>query len=369
MKNTFNKKIIITLLVLTIILTLFAGCVKKDIDTVVHLTDDKKTVYIHTQRQIDYLHAPSYAAGLYAKGKAEYSKPKGITLKWDEFPNDGKYEVIVSEKQNMNDAVTYQTTETNLKITNLKIGTNYYWKVANDKTGKTGSFYVSSTAPRNLSVDGVTNVRDLGGWSLGDGKSVKQGMIYRCGRLNKSSADSPVIEITADGIKTMREVMGVKSEIDLREVDNGEIGGITSSPLGGDVQYVNIPMKWDGDMWNDNKDKILETFAFLADKDNYPLIFHCNIGTDRTGMIAFLINALLGVEESDLIKDYLFSNLGNIGGARHKSGVTDSPYYKAVQSAIGSDLKEKTYNALANFGVPAYQLDSIINLLTTNILA
>ena len=56
----------------------------------------------------------------------------------------------------------------------------------------------------------------------------------------------PVIEITAEGIKTMREVMGVKSEIDLREVDNGEIGGISSSPLGDDVQYVNLPMKWDG---------------------------------------------------------------------------------------------------------------------------
>lgn len=50
MKNTFNKKIIIPLLVLTIILTIFAGCLKKDIDTVVHLTDDKKTVYIRKDK-------------------------------------------------------------------------------------------------------------------------------------------------------------------------------------------------------------------------------------------------------------------------------------------------------------------------------
>ena len=42
------------------------------------------------------------------------------------------------------------------------------------------------------------------------------------------------------------------------------------------------------------------------------LLLHCSIGTDRTGVICFLINALLGVSEEDLYKDYLFSMFGMI---------------------------------------------------------
>ena len=81
-------------------------------------------------------------------------------------------------------------------------------------------------------------------------------------------------------------------------------------------------------------------------------------------MIAFLVNALLGVCEEDLYKDYLFSNLGTIGGTRKKSGITDSGYYKAIMETEGNTLSEKTYNCLLNFGVPKAQLDSIIEILS-----
>jgi protein tyrosine/serine phosphatase len=50
----------------------------------------------------------------------------------------------------------------------------------------------------------------------------------------------------------------------------------------------------------------------LADESNYPIFFHCAIGTDRTGTLAYLINGLLGVPEEDLYYDYCFSNFGAI---------------------------------------------------------
>lgn len=80
-----------------------------------------------------------------------------------------------------------------------------------------------------------------------------------------------------------------------------------------------------------------------------PLIFHCNIGTDRTGMIAYLINALLGVPEESLYRDYLYSNFGNIGGTRKLKNVKSSGYYNAIQAAEGNTLSEKTYNCLGGF--------------------
>lgn len=45
----------------------------------------------------------------------------------------------------------------------------------------------------------------------------------------------------------------------------------------------------------------------FANPDNYPIIFHCRGGADRTGSLAFILNALQGVSEADLIKDYEFA--------------------------------------------------------------
>ena len=34
--------------------------------------------------------------------------------------------------------------------------------------------------------DGITNMRDLGGYTVADG-TIRQGLIYRCARLNNTS--------------------------------------------------------------------------------------------------------------------------------------------------------------------------------------
>ncbi len=83
-------------------------------------------------------------------------------------------------------------------------------------------------------------------------------------------------------------------------------------------------------------------------------------------MIAYLVNALLGVSEEDLCRDYLFSNFGKIGSLRRPSGLEDSVYYQSVAAAEGNTLQEKAYNCLVGFGVPSEQLDSIIRILSEN---
>lgn len=364
-----NKKIIVILLASVILCGAFVGCaIEKDVKAVVYAqTDTLQTIDIHTQRQNMYINSSPSSGTWYAKGKAEYSKPMPIALDWAHLSLSGeskKYTVSVSENENMKNAVSYETNALQLDLINLKIAKTYYWKVNSENyQSQIYKFDVADVAPRNISVDGVTNVRDLGGWKTQDGRRVKQGLVYRCGRLNKSSAKSAEIEITQNGIKTMTADLGIKSEIDLRLVYNGEIGAITSSPLGTGVKYINAPMEWDGNIFYDNKQELLKVFSIFADEDNYPLIFHCNIGTDRTGMVAYLINALSGVSQDDLMIDYLFSNLGNIGGSRKSTGITNSPYYKAIQNAQGNTWQQKTYSALVEYGVPSEQLDSIISIM------
>ena len=363
------KKIFSILLSALLVVTMVSGCsadTSTTQETISISDNDVKPINIHTKKQESYLNSSSSLTFLYTNGKKENSKPVSVEFVLSDSENaSGEYVLNISESSDMSDAVSYSSTSSSISVSNFKIDTTYYWTVTeNGSTGKVMQFKTEGDCPRNMDVDGVTNVRDLGGWETESGARTKQGLIYRCGRLNESSAPSVNIEITDKGIKTMRDELGIKSEIDLRKVDDGETGQITSSPLGTDINYYNCPMEWDGNMFEDNKEQILNVFLILSKPENYPLIFHCNIGTDRTGMISFLVNALLGVSEEDLYKDYLFSNLGTIGGTRKITGITDSGYYEAVMKAEGNTLSEKTYNCLLNFGVPKAQLDSIIEILS-----
>lgn len=370
------KKVVSVLLSIIMITSLFAGCsgdgkktstVQSSADTVISAVYPvDETVVQHTKKQASYLNKPLSFFPLYTNGKKEKSRPDAVEFSWQYNGSaDTEYILRLSENENMEDAVAYTSESESISVYNLKLGTTYYWTVEADGTvSDVSTFTTDSTPPRNLYVDGITNVRDLGGWECEDGTRTKQGLIFRCGRLNESSAVTPNIEITESGKRTMLEDLGIKTEIDVRKTSDGETGAIISSPLGDGVTYYSCPMEWEGNTFLDNKEELLKVFEILSKEESYPLIFHCNIGTDRTGMIAYLVNALLGVPEESLYRDYLYSNFGNIGGTRTLKNVEGSGYYAAVQAAEGDSLSEKTYNCLVDFGVPKEQLDSIISILS-----
>ena len=218
----------------------------------------------------------------------------------------------------------------------------------------------------------MTNVRDLGGWKTEDGGRVRQGLLYRGARF--SANDSGVISISRDGIETLRDEIGIKTEIDLRKTkaggcDRDEAGKLTASPLGGSVRYVSCPMEYGPVLITDSKNinQVKEVFHLLADESNYPIYFHCSIGTDRTGLIAWLVNGLLGVSENDLWRDYLFSDFGQIeqdpANARTRAKNEDV-YVNQIKATPVANLSKKTYNFLRDyFGVPEADLNSVIRIL------
>lgn len=374
------KKVLSMVLSVLLVATMFAGCnnTANNFNAVVENSTAGDVIEMvfpvdtvadaHTKKQLKFLNSSTLSTTLYTNGKKENSRPEAVEFEWvynGDKAADTEYVVNISESENMENAVSYTTSSESLSVYNLKIATSYYWTVSVDgNESAVCEFKTADIAPRNLYVDGITNVRDLGGRVTESGNRTKQGLIFRCGRLNESSAETPVIEITETGKNTMLNALGIKTEIDVRKNSDGEVGAITASPLGDDVQYFNCPMEWEGNTFTDNQQEILRVFEILSKEESYPLIFHCNIGTDRTGMIAFLVNALLGVPEEELFKDYVFSNFGNIGGTRRINQLKESGYYTAVMAADGATLSEKTYSCLADFGVPTEQLDSIIEILS-----
>ena len=134
--------------------------------------------------------------------------------------------------------------------------------------------------------------------------------------------------------------------------------------LGPTVNYVNCPMNYDTDMPLTNNDSIRKLFGTLAKEENYPVFFHCSIGTDRTGYTAFLMLTILGAKQEDIYRDYLFSNFGNIGGNRTTMNVLGFSIFIATQE--GADLKEKAENYLLNLGVTMDEINSFRRIMIEN---
>lgn len=351
------KKRILSIILIFLFGLFISGCGKKTT-----IIEPDNGLSFHTDLQQAYLNDSYTNFSLYAKGLENLSTPKAIEISWDDsvIEVSSNYEVKLSEYEDLSNPKTYTTNTNSISIYNLKIGTKYYYTVSSENSvSEVMSFETSSRGPRNLNIDELTNVRDLGGWKT-DTSRVKQDLIFRSSKFNED--ESTELIITQKGIEILVNEFKIKTEIDLRKTDDNENGGITVSPLGESVNYISMPMKSSGNILTLNKKQIVNILRVFADENNYPIIFHCSIGTDRTGLIAFLINALVGVSEDDLYRDYLFSNFGLIHSMRTPSAIKD--YLREINLKSGATLKEKTYKYLLGLGMTNNELDNIIRILT-----
>ena len=341
------------LLVIILVFAFFAiGCGNKS---------EENEYSIHTELQNKYLAGDYNLASVYAKASEELSKPNGVVIDFSKIIDDASsYEFYLDLHNDFSSSKVYTITSKEITLYNLMIMTVYYYKVKTvDSESSVYSFIIKDEIIRNLDIDGVTNARDLGGYKVND-KCINQGLLYRMSKFNED--ESQILLITENGIDELVNNLKIKTELDLRKTEDNEFGGLTSSPLGPSVSYIHLPMVSGGNCITLNQEELPRLFEILGDKNNYPLVFHCSIGTDRTGMVSFLVLNLLGVSRKEVYYDYLFSNFAPIGRVRLASTIDD--YYDTISSANGSSDQEKTYNYLLSVGVSKSDLDSFIEIMT-----
>lgn len=379
------KNKLIKLIPIFFVLTL-TSCkeLPKEVNLDVLKLEENLTIHTEEQKLLLESENPSYLIenNTIKYGKRSNSKPLPISFSWEES-NDlntkpKQYILKISEYSDLSNSLEYVTNENTLDVYNLKIGTTYYYSVTSNHYGKQFesdiySFSIEETAPRNIHVDGVENVRDIGGWDIGEGRTFKQGLIYRTAQFNyQGGLNTFVSKATEEGINTLRNELKIKTDIDLRRTvdfcDYDEVNGETSSPIGEDINYVSAPMLFGGENIFEvekNIPSILKFFETLADIDNYPIAFHCQRGTDRTGALSYVLGALVGMSEEDLMMDYLFSNLANIKSPVFASTISGDDYYiEGIKTQEGETLSIKTKNYLIDkVGVSLNTLDTIIDIL------
>lgn len=210
----------------------------------------------------------------------------------------------------------------------------------------------------------VHNFRDIGGWAC-DGGTVNYGLIYRGAQLSYYSSGNNAVYslINSTGIHYLRDICGIRSEIDMRT--DAQVTGISSSPLGDDVEYLHYPYSDASytDIINPTGSYAKQTKAMIVKImqnviSGIPTYIHCQAGADRTGTICMVLEALLGVAGRDCDKDFELTTFYYQGSYYRPR--TDSNWVALrnyINGLPGNTLRDKAVSWCKLIGIQA----SIIN--------
>ncbi len=248
----------------------------------------------------------------------------------DEFPDPNP--VLYG---NISDGVATYVTRDNV--------TRSYFKLTfNDK-------YPQVVSERVLRFDHALNFRDLGGYAAGK-KAIRWGRVYRSGEfLQINDKDSILFSD-----------LGIRTVIDLREEKE-----VALHPMpAGSARIVSIPVPLqnsdnilelirEGKMrkrdallyiqdqylnFMDNySEQFAEALSLFENADNYPILFNCSFGKDRTGFLATLLLSAMGVPEEEVLRDFTLSTTNvHIGQINALARDLDTEGQEAVTILLSS---------------------------------
>lgn len=170
---------------------------------------------------------------------------------------------------------------------------------------------------RQIRLIGAHNFRDLGGYRTADGGRLRWRRLFRSDSLHA---------LTEDDLRQLDQ-MGLTIVLDLRTLDELERN---RHPFGdgGRIRHQHLPFiesidpAWLEDdengldglylrMLEHSHRAICTAFSILAVGKNYPAVFHCAAGKDRTGLLSALILRSVGVSDADIVTDYALTE-GNM---------------------------------------------------------
>ena len=335
---------------------------------------------IHTANQKKYLNlniqyyniTASDLSSCNASGNSNQSTPNKVTVSWNYTAPSGKtvskFQLLYGQRSDLGDAYTVEgTTANSVSFYNSYLGDNYFKVIANFSDGtKEASeikvFKVDAQAPRNLYAGNMPNVRDMGGRTTYAGGKIKQGLIYR-GAGNKFDNRS---SITDECKNILKSQLKIKTEINVANSTTNNVNLSGASVVDAFMAYGATPYS----NLARNSVRIRQVMDVLADESNYPVFYHCRIGTDRTGITGMMIGGLLGIPFNEVFQDYCFSNFAPIDGQRYPNKASDpngddpAKYIDEILAMPGSTYQEKTYNALLSIGCKPETLNTIIDIMT-----
>ena len=207
--------------------------------------------------------------------------------------------------------------------------------------GETGGDTVTPTSSW-ITLGGVMNTRDLGGWPLEGGSRIRWRVLVRSGHL---------AGIDEAGCTTLEEI-GLATVIDLR--DGADLENSDAQCVLDQVRYevASMPklLPPSAETYTQTLDlsgePIAKIFSILAEPNALPALYHCVIGRDRVNVVTALIMLALGASRDTVLTEYTLSN--EIGMNVDEAWL--DPVFDKVEQAGGIDAY------LGSLGVTADEL-------------
>lgn len=236
-------------------------------------------------------------------GTVACDKPVGFDTGTGEQVN-----VYLSDSSRTKGAQVDYAKGSNGVIYNLIPDQIYLWELDSDPTNVYG--YVRSIGERRIVEAGdVRNVRDLGGMPVdsdGDGMVDGQLAYGRLVRGIKLESNSSVTELVN---------LGITEQFDLRSSSDANSSAYKLSSVSGkkfhQIEAQNYFIDPNGATQTEREyyqwTRNAVTYAMQEVVAGENVYFHCRLGADRTGSVAYMLEGLLGVPEEDRIQDYELS--------------------------------------------------------------
>lgn len=331
---------------------------------------DNQTISLANEDVAEFAMNYTFASSSkYVKDYDHYDSNDYVALSWSVSEEANYYIVEFSEHSNLSDASFYLTNKTSFDVDGVYAGKTYYWKVNayyESKIIQSRTFTLHTLAiPTTIYLESVGNLRDLGGIVTEDNKRIKNGLVFR--------------GANADGVNEqdkdyMVNTLGIKTEIDLRNKNEGSrnklgVENCFSISDNGGLYYNESP---NGISYKSGQEALVKELRYFANRDNYPIFFHCAIGRDRTGSLALILLSLLGVSKKDICIDYELSMFAFVSSGEIRAGsaaVNDllnnlfTIYNYIYGGFAGKTMKEKTEAFLLEIGLTQQEINNIREIM------
>lgn len=341
------------------------------------------------QTKYEYLDKPIYDS-IALSGKAPYSITFTDVTKGIDIYRNRNYPLTIPNTYPDNKYTKEFNNSSTYKFINMIPNHLYSYEIVNASGNVIkGKFKaIAQHSVREVIIADSWNYRDLGGWPSTLGGTIRYEWIYRGGSLNgtwndeKNPKGSNLKQAETDNndnytfskIGSLQiQDLGIKAELDLRAMPDGKNDSkirIHNRAIGegktniADWTYKQISTS--GSLTNPlTDDAIVRDVEWIIDQvlAGKPVAFHCKSGADRTGALAMIIEALLGVTEANIARDYeltTYSSENNIvdngeTGLRKRmtTDAKDEFFWKGFTYNSTVKINKKNYT-LANWQEKAY---------------
>jgi protein-tyrosine phosphatase len=173
--------------------------------------------------------------------------------------------------------------------------------------------------PRAVPLDGASNLRDLGGYQVMDGRRVRFRRVFRSATLAHLT-EADVAQVQALGLRTVCDLRGVEEAahrpsrlpagaervaLPIEPSVGASLADLMRREQATGEDVVDLLRRAYLDYVTTYLGRYRDMFELLLQRERQALLFHCSAGKDRTGIGAALILTALGASQQTIMADYV----------------------------------------------------------------